>query len=254
MPNPETLLRPSPQAGASSREPRQVGTYTIGKLVGFDAARTVLGIDGSDLITAEMTLTARELTAPGFVTDFGDLAAFRTHIDGVLDHRDLDQVVVDTSDQGIADHLHTWAAANLPDGARERLHAVRVLTGRLPRPDEAHSVQFSARHWLDGLPDGHRCGRQHGHAYLVTLPSGPGGNRLLPVPGELRALLASGFAGKILNRVIGVTPTSEHLAAHLAGWLASRGLVDAQGRPFAVRVSETESTWAEFTPDARVPA
>ncbi|MCU7827280.1 6-carboxytetrahydropterin synthase [Kitasatospora sp. DSM 101779] len=254
MPNPEPLLRPSPRAGAPSREPSLAGTYTIGKLVGFDAARTVRGVDKSDLITAEMTLTARELTAPGFVTDFGDLAAFRTHIDTVLDHRDLDQVVVDTSDQGIAEHLHAWAAGNLPDDARDRLHTIRVLTGRLPRADQAHSVQFSARHWLEGLPDGHKCGRQHGHAYLVTLPSGPDGDRLLPVPGELRALLASGFEGTILNRVVDVTPTSEHIAAHLAGWLAVRGLADAQGRPFAVRVSETESTWAQFTPDARVPA
>ncbi|MEU1284493.1 6-carboxytetrahydropterin synthase [Kitasatospora sp. NPDC005856] len=254
MPNSEPLLRLSPQAGASSWETRLAGTYTIGKLVGFDAARTVHGVDGSDLITAEMTLTARELTAPGFVTDFGDLAGFRTHIDTVLDHRDLDRVVLDPSDQGIAEHLHAWAAVNLPDGARERLHAIRVLTGRLPRADQAHSVRFRARHWLDGLPDGHKCGRQHGHAYLVTLPSGPDGNRLLPVPGELRALLASGFEGKVLNRVVDVTPTSEHLAAHLAGWLAGRGLADAQGRLFAVRVSETESTWAQFTPDARVSA
>ncbi|MFD8749443.1 6-carboxytetrahydropterin synthase [Kitasatospora sp. NPDC059577] len=254
MPNPEPMLRPSPQAGAPFREPRPVGTYTIGKLVGFDAARTVRGVDESDLITVEVTLTARELTAPGFVTDFGDLAAFRTHIDTVLDHHDLDQVLADTSDQGIAEHLHVWAAAHLSDGARDRLHAVRVLTGRLPRADEAHSIQFSARHWLDGLPHGHKCARQHGHSYLVTLPSAPGSDRLLPVPGELRALLESGFKGKVLNRVVDVAPTSEHLAAYLAGWLASRGLADAQGRPFAVRVSETESTWAEFTPDGRVPA
>ncbi|MEV8100190.1 6-carboxytetrahydropterin synthase [Kitasatospora sp. NPDC085879] len=254
MPNPESLLRPSPQAGTCSREPRLVGTYTIGKLVGFDAARTVRGVDESGLITAELLLTARELSGAGFVTDFGDLAAFRTHIDTALDHRDLDQVLADTSDQGIAEHLHAWAAANLPDGARDRLHMIRVLTGRLQRADDAHSVQFSARHWLDGLPDGHKCGREHGHAYLVTLSSGPGGDRLLPVPGELRDLLASGFEGKVLNRVVGVNPTSEHLAAYLAGWLASRGLADAQGRSFAVRVSETESTWAEFTPDALVPA
>ena len=27
---------------------------------------------------------------------------------------------------------------------------------------------FSASHWLDGLPDGHKCGRLHGHNYRVT--------------------------------------------------------------------------------------
>jgi 6-pyruvoyltetrahydropterin/6-carboxytetrahydropterin synthase len=31
------------------------------------------------------------------------------------------------------------------------------------------SFRFEAAHHLTGLPDGHQCGRQHGHSYRVTV-------------------------------------------------------------------------------------
>lgn len=31
------------------------------------------------------------------------------------------------------------------------------------------TYRFSASHQLDGLPDGHKCSRLHGHSYTVTL-------------------------------------------------------------------------------------
>ncbi|MFJ1708731.1 hypothetical protein [Kitasatospora sp. NPDC088346] len=46
--------------------------------------------------------------------------------------------------------------------------------------------------------------------------------------------------------MLGFNPTSEHLAAYLTGWTADQGLLDALGHPLTVRVSETESTWAQF--------
>ncbi|MEU3355154.1 6-carboxytetrahydropterin synthase [Streptomyces sp. NPDC037389] len=226
------------------------GTYTIGKRVRFDAARTVAGVDSSDSLTAEIVLTARELTETGFVCDFGELAGLQEHIDAVLDHRDLDTVLPDASDDAIADYLHHWASGNLPSSARARLSGVRILTGRCATPLAPRAVGFRARHWLRGLPAGHKCARQHGHAYLVTVPDRSG--TLLPVPGDLRAYVMSAFHQKALNDVVGVNPTSELLAAHLTGWLAEHGVRDLSGRPLAIRVSETESTWAEFEPGAPV--
>ncbi|MFJ1936614.1 6-carboxytetrahydropterin synthase [Kitasatospora sp. NPDC088160] len=226
------------------------GTYTIGKRVRFEAARELDGVDASDSFTAEVVLTARELTRPGFVCDFGELAGLQEHVDAVLDHRDLNAVLADASDKGIAEHLHASAEATLPGGARERLSEVRILTGRPVSVVEPTAVRFRARHWLCGLPAGHKCGRPHGHAYVVTLPFELRGDQMLPIPGQLRAYLLAGFHQQVLNEVLDVNPTSEHLAAHLARWLTARGLADPAGRPFIVRVSETESTWAQFAPDA----
>jgi 6-pyruvoyltetrahydropterin/6-carboxytetrahydropterin synthase len=225
------------------------GTYIIGKRARFEAARTISGVDASNSLIAEVVLTARELTVPGFVADFGDLAGLQQHVDAVLDHQDVSAVLPDASDEGIADYLHRWASANLPEDARERLSSVRILTGRPAPAGDAKAAHFRARHWLRGLPAGHKCGRPHGHAYVVTLPGGSGHDSLF-VPDELRSYLLSAFHGQVLNEVLDLNPTSEHLAAHLAGWLAGQGLANLAGGPFTVRVSETENTWAQYTAEA----
>ena len=32
-----------------------------------------------------------------------------------------------------------------------------------------HTFEFSAAHWLPEVPPGHKCGRMHGHTYVVRL-------------------------------------------------------------------------------------
>ncbi|MFJ9446433.1 6-carboxytetrahydropterin synthase [Kitasatospora sp. NPDC101235] len=226
------------------------GIYAIGKRATCDIARTIDGTDGSDLITVELILTARELTKPGFVCDFGDLSGLQQHVDAVLDHHDLNTVLADSTDAGIAAHVRAWAQENLPDDARQLLDDVRVFTGRLPAPADDQAVHFRARHWLCDLPDGHKCGRHHGHAYLLTLPDPDRPDKLLPVPEQLREFVLSRFHGQALNRVFDLNPTSEHLAAVLTAWLAEHELTAPSGRPFAVRLSETASTWSQFTLEA----
>ncbi|MFF2615918.1 6-carboxytetrahydropterin synthase [Kitasatospora sp. NPDC058046] len=226
------------------------GTYTIGKRANCDIARTVDGIDGSDLVTVELVLTATELTKPGFVCDFGDLSGLQQHVDQVLDHQDLDTILADPTDAGIVAHVRAWAQENLPDDVRQLLDDVRVFTGRLPDPAADEAVRFRARHWLCDLPDGHKCGRHHGHAYLVTLPDPDQPDNLLPVPGKLREVVLSRFHGQVLNTVFDFNPTSEHLAAVLTAWLVEQELTAVGGRPFTVRVSETASTWSQFTLEA----
>ncbi|MED7950404.1 6-carboxytetrahydropterin synthase [Streptomyces sp. BE303] len=226
------------------------GTYTIGKRANCDIARTVDGTDGSDLVTVELVLTATELTEPGFVCDFGDLSGLQQHVDQVLDHQDLDKVLADPTDAGIRAHVRTWAQENLPDDVHQLLDDVRVFTGRVPAPADDRAVRFRARHWLCDLPEGHKCGRQHGHAYLVTLPDPDQPDNLLPVPEELREVVLSRFHGQVLNAVFDFNPTCEHLAAVLTAWLAEQELTAEGGRPFTVRVSETASTWSQFTLEA----
>lgn len=122
----------------------------------------------------------------------------------------------------------------------------------------AKRFTFSASHQLPGLPDGHQCGRLHGHNYAVEVVFGADE---LAAPGfvtdfgelaPLKAYLDASFDHRHLNEVLAVPPTSEHLAAHVADWVVENLEPAIAGRLVRVRVSETDSTWAEYTP-GRLP-
>jgi 6-pyruvoyltetrahydropterin/6-carboxytetrahydropterin synthase len=99
-------------------------------------------------------------------------------------------------------------------------------------------VSFAASHRLGGLRAGHRCGRLHGHSYLVSPTSGT------VLPASLEAFVETEWAGRFLNDAVPFEPTSERLAEYLVR-AAGSGSVDG------VRVSETESSWAEYRVGAR---
>lgn len=106
---------------------------------------------------------------------------------------------------------------------------------------------FSASHILGGLPDGHPCGRMHGHNYIVKV--------------ELQAyrLDEKGFVidygdlsplkhyidreldHRHLNDILRVNPSAENLAKHLFDFCA-----DIWPQTSAVWVSETPKTWAVY--------
>lgn len=113
---------------------------------------------------------------------------------------------------------------------------------------------FSASHRLDLLPEGHPCGRLHGHNYLVRLRLT--GDKLQAVGflydyGDLKpfgAFVDNMLDHRHLNDVMEANPTAEALAEHLA--LIARTLLlelpaDVE---VAVGVSETPKTWAWWTP------
>jgi 6-pyruvoyltetrahydropterin/6-carboxytetrahydropterin synthase len=121
------------------------------------------------------------------------------------------------------------------------------------------SFRFEAAHRLDGLPEGHQCGREHGHSYRVTLEIRSEG---LVDPGfvqdfgdlkPFKRIIDEEFDHRNLNAVLGdpdggEQPTSENLARYLynvaIGCLSLRlGAVLA-----AVKVSETETSCAEYRP------
>lgn len=122
----------------------------------------------------------------------------------------------------------------------------------------AKTFTFSASHQLPGLPDGHQCGRLHGHNYIVDVELGA--EELAP-PGfvtdfanlaPFKTYLDTTFDHRHLNDVLDLPPTSEHLAAHLADWLRQQLLPSIGGQLAAVRVSETPTSWAKFIPDLDV--
>ena len=112
---------------------------------------------------------------------------------------------------------------------------------------------FSASHQLDGLPDGHQCGRLHGHNYVIRVRLT--GTRLLG-PGFLfdygdlapvKAMIDNELDHRHLNDVIASNPTAERLARTIAGACTER-LNLPPGITVSVGVSETPKTWAWWTP------
>jgi 6-pyruvoyltetrahydropterin/6-carboxytetrahydropterin synthase len=111
---------------------------------------------------------------------------------------------------------------------------------------------FCASHALPGLPSGHKCARTHGHNYVVEVvlqadESEPPGfvtdfGDLAP----LKTYLDNAFDHRHLNDVLEVPPTSEHVAAHIASWCIQHLQPRVHGRLERVRVSETDTTWAEY--------
>ncbi|MGW2183262.1 6-pyruvoyl trahydropterin synthase family protein [Streptomyces sp. NPDC001732] len=216
--------------------------FRIGKSFRFEATRRLddSAYDGHSF-TAEVVLSSPVLSPEGFVVDFGDLAPLKRYIDGALDHQILNDAVKDASDKGVAEHLLGWVRNHLPVGVTSVLEEVRLRTGR-PQPlPSAAFASFEASHQLHGLRDGHPCGRLHGHSYVLSVPV-PAVPRPRDVPELLRNHLRNAMHGRVLNEVIpGVNPTSENLARHFSQWLEDRAMGGA-----CMRVSETETSWAEY--------
>lgn len=77
-------------------------------------------------------------------------------------------------------------------------------------------LRFHAAHRLDGLPDGHKCRRQHGHGYQVGVqidPAATGTPSSALQPAE--AFIRQELHQRSLNEVLGPNPTAEQLAATL---------------------------------------
>ncbi|MEU2516936.1 6-pyruvoyl trahydropterin synthase family protein [Streptomyces syringium] len=222
--------------------------FRIGKNFRFEATRRLDdGTYDGHSFTAEVVLSSPVLSPEGFVVDFGDLAPLKQYIDGVLDHQVLNDAVKDTSNEGIAEYLTGWVCDNLPTGTVAVLKSVQVRTGRPKPPRSASFATFEASHQLYGLREGHPCGRLHGHSYVLSVPVSAV-PRFGDVPVVLRNYLRGALHGSVLNEAIpGLNPTSEHLARHCSQWLADRSLSGDDGSGACVRVSETETSWAEYT-------
>jgi 6-pyruvoyltetrahydropterin/6-carboxytetrahydropterin synthase len=117
------------------------------------------------------------------------------------------------------------------------------------------SFEFSASHVLDGLPEGHQCGRLHGHNYGVEVELE--GAELDPTGfvldyGELKPVKAwidSTLDHRHLNDVVDFQPSAERLAE----WMHARVVETLDSVPgswtvAAIRLHETPKTCAEYRP------
>jgi 6-pyruvoyltetrahydropterin/6-carboxytetrahydropterin synthase len=102
---------------------------------------------------------------------------------------------------------------------------------------------FSASHQLVGLPEGHQCGRLHGHNYIVVLVlEGDLNDQGFVVDYGDLAPFKAWIDAEWDHRHIGAY-TAEQLAQQFYYWA-----VEHWPQLTAVRVSETPKTWAEYRP------
>lgn len=108
---------------------------------------------------------------------------------------------------------------------------------------------FAASHQLDGLSEGHQCGRLHGHNYTVSVELAADeldDTGMVEDFGDLapfKAWLDSTLDHRHLNDVLDANPTAENLARYLYG-MADHLLRNAT----AVTVWETPTCWATYRP------
>lgn len=108
---------------------------------------------------------------------------------------------------------------------------------------------FCAAHQLHGLPEGHKCGRLHGHNYRVVmvLASQTLDEYSFVVDyGDLKPVkdwIDDKLDHRNLNDVFHVPTTAENLAQQLFAFWRVR-----YPQLTEVRVSETPKTWATYRP------
>lgn len=114
------------------------------------------------------------------------------------------------------------------------------------------SFDFSASHELWMMPEAHKCRRNHGHNYLVTLSLTAEKldeygfvtdfGDLAPFGDYVKA----NFDHRLLNDQVNFHPTSELLAAHFGRWFIDNVEPHVHGRLVSVEVSETSSSAARW--------
>ncbi len=123
----------------------------------------------------------------------------------------------------------------------------------------AKTFTFSASHRLEGLPDGHKCQRLHGHNYTVQIRLSADDLDDQGFVADFAELdraarwLRENFDHRHLNEVMDGPPTSERIAAMVFKQCAASFLGRSRVHLSAVRVAETASTWAEYRPAVTAP-
>jgi 6-pyruvoyltetrahydropterin/6-carboxytetrahydropterin synthase len=102
-------------------------TFEAAHQLGGLAAGHKCGRPHGHSYSVEVILAAKELSGPGFVTDFAALDPVRKHLDEVYDHRVLNEVLdVEPTSENLARLLFDWCTANVPLPGTAAFEAVRV--------------------------------------------------------------------------------------------------------------------------------
>jgi 6-pyruvoyltetrahydropterin/6-carboxytetrahydropterin synthase len=114
------------------------------------------------------------------------------------------------------------------------------------------SFGFSASHELRLLSTGHKCARNHGHNYVVTVTLTADRLNLhgfVTDFGDLapfEGYLTSTFDHRFVNDQVDFHPTCELLAEHLGCWFIGHVESSIHGRLVSMTVSETQTSSATW--------
>ena len=205
-------------------------------------------------VAARRALSA--LTDDVSIDAVGDLSRALQQAVHAYDYADLDTCLADPSDEGIAAAIA--AALSAHDLARvvvapTPFRRVEWTPGRgLVR---AHRYAFEAAHFLPHVPEGHKCGRLHGHSFEVLIRAEADATAIDAAWAPLRQRVSH----DCLNDIPGLSnPTSECLAQWLWGQLQATlptlhsVTVYETGRCGATYDGHRHSIWRAFTFDAAV--
>ena len=169
-----------------------------------------------------------------------DLREQLARIAAPLNYADLDHYL------GHADYqsLLEWLASQLPTPAALSLRSAPGLESELD-PDGQRRIcisgHFDAAHWLPHVPDGHQCGRLHGHGFGVRLVADAGQHDAAALYSAWQPLHAT-LHHRLLNDIAGLSnPTSEMLAC----WIWQQLQPSLSGLQ-AVEVFETASAGSRY--------
>jgi 6-pyruvoyltetrahydropterin/6-carboxytetrahydropterin synthase len=115
------------------------------------------------------------------------------------------------------------------------------------------TFEFSAAHYLEGLPASHPCSRMHGHNYVVKVVlekpqvDKVGFVRDYRELDKLKQWLNNCFDHRLLNKALNPrdNPTAENMARIIYTYAVS-----LYPEVSAVGVSETPKTWAYYSPQS----
>lgn len=188
------------------------------------------------------SFVARARVLDGSSCSVEQLKTALTNACAAFDMNDLNDFFDVPDDLTIAMHIHTNVTAALKTALEIDLHSAPDV-GATVRVDGVRvwlSGEFSAAHFLPNVPEGHQCGRLHGHGFKVRLVADAGVQ-------SAQSLSALRFAWqglfeqlnhRHLNHIDGLdNPTSENLTE----WLWQRLQHNADVVVRAVEVFETAS-------------
>lgn len=134
-----------------------------------------------------------------------------------LNYAHLDQQFPQASDAGIVQHLHQQMLQEQPGITELRSHPSQGLIRLDGKRQWAWIwVQFEAAHRLPNVPEGHKCGRMHGHSFSLKIVSEVATDDscpYMPLHAAWEAI-RNQVQHRCLNHIPGLdNPTSEMLAA-----------------------------------------
>jgi 6-pyruvoyltetrahydropterin/6-carboxytetrahydropterin synthase len=154
----------------------------------------------------------------GWLIDYGEIKTAFAPVKATLDHHDLNEVLglEDVSLTQIRDYIHGQLAPHV--APLKEIHVAVEGDGafvlrQLEQDNQLHlrerlHFSFEAAHRLPNVPEGHQCGRMHGHSFRVEAGAAHLEGLRLP----LKALYEK-VDHRCLNEIEGLeNPTSEVLS------------------------------------------